>query len=204
MRRRQRRWMICVVAMCVGLLPTTASAGQRSWDELRQQVEMLRREEHYGEAIAAAKEALKVAEEAPNPDQLRVAAALNDLANLYRALADAAKTQYLQSTPLYERALALMEKNLGPNHSNVAITLNNLAALYVAQGEYGKAEAADQRALTIWESTLGFSHPNVGILLTDLAQAYSAEGKYKEAEAAYQRAVGILTSTLGSDHPLAV
>jgi tetratricopeptide (TPR) repeat protein len=82
--------------------------------------------------------------EALGPDDLRLAAALNDLGVFYyRANRDA------EAEPLHKRALEIQEKTLGPTHPDVVKTLFNLAALYYARDRYGDSEALLKRALDI-------------------------------------------------------
>jgi tetratricopeptide (TPR) repeat protein len=82
--------------------------------------------------------------EALAPDDLRLAAALNDLGVFYyRANRDA------EAEPLHKRALEIQEKTLGPTHPDVVKTLFNLAALYYARDRYGDSETLLKRALDI-------------------------------------------------------
>jgi tetratricopeptide (TPR) repeat protein len=91
--------------------------------------------------------------EAFGPDDLRLAAALNDLGVFYyRANRDA------EAEPLHKRALDIQEKMLGPAHPDVVKTLFNLAALYYARDRYGDSEVLLKRALDILrEARLGRS-----------------------------------------------
>ena len=59
-----------------------------------------------------------------------MATSLNNLAELYRA-----QGQYAKSEPLYQRALGIAEKALGPEHPNVATLRKNYAALVRAAGQ---------------------------------------------------------------------
>ena len=105
-------------------------------------------------AMAALEQRLKhvLAEaEASGPDDLRLAAALNDLGVFYyRSNRDA------EAEPLHKRALEIQEKTLGPAHPDVVKTLFNLAALYYARDRYGDSETLLKRALEILrEARLG-------------------------------------------------
>lgn len=98
-------------------------------------------------AMAALEERLRQAlaeAEALGPDDLRLAAALNDLGVFYyRADRDA------EAEPLHKRALEIQEKALGPTHPDVVKTLFNLAALYYARDRYRDSENLLKRALDI-------------------------------------------------------
>jgi tetratricopeptide (TPR) repeat protein len=80
------------------------------------------------------KRALEIEEKALGPDHPDVAAALNNLALLYKA-----QGRHADAEPLYKRALAIDEKTLGPDHPDLAVSLNNLADLYRTQGRYPEA-----------------------------------------------------------------
>jgi tetratricopeptide (TPR) repeat protein len=68
--------------------------------------------------------ALDIWEKALGPNHPDVAAALNNLAGLYRA-----QGAYERARPLFERALAVWEKALGPEHPDTKTARRNLAAL---------------------------------------------------------------------------
>ena len=73
-----------------------------------------------------------------------MAASLNNLAGLYRALGN-----YAEAEPLYKRAMAIREKALGPDHPDVAMSLENLAVLYRATNRINLAVPLEQRAAQI-------------------------------------------------------
>ena len=79
---------------------------------------------------------------------------MNNLAELYRTLGDAAKAE-----PLYNRAIGIWEGTYGPDHPNIAAGLSNLALLYSQKADYVHAEEVIQRALKIREKMLGPDHP---------------------------------------------
>lgn len=98
---------------------------------------------YYTDAEKAFLAALKEAERF-GPGDARLAASLNNLAELYRA-----QSRYVEAEPLHKRSLAVREKVLGPEHPDVAQSLNNLALVYHAQGRY--TDAAPLHRLR-WES----------------------------------------------------
>jgi CHAT domain-containing protein/Tfp pilus assembly protein PilF len=156
----------------------------------------LRRMGKYDEALPSSERALEIRERVLGPDHRDVAAALNNLAALYRYKGDYAKAE-----PLYQRALVIKEKALGPEHPDVAGSLNNLANLYYSKGDYAKAEPLYQRALVIWEKALGPEHPDVATSLHNLAGLYYSKGDYPKAEPLFERALAIKEKTLGPEHP---
>ncbi len=74
------------------------------------------------------------------PQDLRMAAWLNEEALLYHR-----QGKYAEAEPLYKRSLAIREKALGPKHPDVATSLNNLELLYQVQGKYAEAEPLYKR-----------------------------------------------------------
>jgi len=163
---------------------------------LNSQVIQLYQQGRYQEAIPLAKRALAIREKALGPEHPRVAASLNNLAALYKALGD-----YARAEPLYKRALAIREKVLGPEHPRVAESLNNLAVLYYSLGDHARAAPLFKRALAIREKALGPEHPYVATSLNNLARLYETLGDYARAEPLYKRALAIDEKVLGKDHP---
>ncbi len=97
----------------------------------------------YAEAEKQLEAALKEAE-AFGPDDVRLAASLNNLAELYRA-----QGRYADAEPLYKRALAIREKALGPEHPHVAQSLENYAGLLRETGRGTEAAKTEARAKAI-------------------------------------------------------
>ena len=202
MRALRISWLALFSVLCCARLSEAADA---SWEELKQRVESLYQHQRYSEAAAAAELALEVAESTFGPNDSRVAEALNNLANLYRASAEEAKAKYAQKAPLlYQRALAVTEASLGPNHPSVATIGNNLAKLYQTMGRNPEAERLYQRALRIREAEYGRRHPRVAEILTNLAELYAAQGRAEEARPLYVRAAEIYEAAFGADHPAVI
>ena len=163
---------------------------------LNQQALKLYEEGRYREAVPIAERALAIREKALGPEHPDVAASLNNLAELYKALGD-----YARAEPLYRRSLAIVEKALGPEQPDVATSLNNLAGLYRALGDYARAEPLYRRSLAIAEKALGPEQPDVATSLNNLAELYKALGDYAKAEPLYRRSLAIREKALGPEHP---
>ena len=119
---------------------------------------------HYRQALAFAKETLRLGEEELGPNHPTMAVLLDELGDRYRVLG-----RLTEAEPPYVRALAIREKALGSQHPDVAQSLNNLAALYRTQGRYAEAEPLYQRAIAIREEALGREHPDVATSLENYA-----------------------------------
>lgn len=155
------------------------------WESYITAAQQAYQQAEYAEAEMQLEAALKEAE-AFGPDDVRLAASLNNLALLYEARARDAEAE-----PFYKRSLAIDEKALGPEHPDVATSLNNLALIYDAQGRYGEAEPLYKRALAIWEKALGPEHPDVAKSLANHAALLRETDRDAEAEMLEARAKAI-------------
>ena len=156
----------------------------------------LERAGKFSEAMALAQKTLADAEKTRGPVHGDVAAALNNLGQVYGSLG-----QDSEAEPLYKRALAIFEKTGGLNSVDVAPTLNNLAALYQRQDRLADAEPLFRRALAIREKTLGASHPDTGQSLNNLATLYEKLGRHANSEPLFRRALAIYEKAGGPEHP---
>jgi tetratricopeptide (TPR) repeat protein len=106
-----------------------ALAQSSAVDELKKTIIELYGAGKFAEAVPLAQQALAIYEKTLGPHHPNVAAALNNLAELYRN-----QSRYAEAEPLYKRALAIWEKARGPDHPNVAAALNNLAGSTTTRG----------------------------------------------------------------------
>jgi tetratricopeptide (TPR) repeat protein len=174
----------------------SVQAQEDEWRRVTQEGNFLSQHGRYAEAMARAKQALRVAENSFGSDHPNVGMSLHNLARLYIDLG-----QYEQAAPLLKRSLAITEKALGPDHPDVGETLNYLANLYADQGRYAQAEQFLKRSLAINEKALGPEHPNVGTSLAYLASLYAKQGHYALAESLYMRSLSIKENALGPYDP---
>jgi Tetratricopeptide repeat len=93
---------------------------QRATDLLAEVSEHMRKGQ-YREAIAPAREALALREQALSPDHPDFASMLSELGGIREHEGD-----FAGARPLHERALAIYERRHGPNHPDVALALNRL------------------------------------------------------------------------------
>jgi CHAT domain-containing protein/Tfp pilus assembly protein PilF len=192
---------IGVVAALVGemlVAVSDVSSGQNlnEADALNKKGMELYRAGKYEEAIPLAQRVLAIREKALGPDHLKVAASLNNLAEVYRE-----QRRYTDAEPLIKRALAIREKALAPGHPDIANSLNNLAETYKSQGRYADAEPLFKRLVAIDEKTLGPDHPKFAASLFNLAQLYHEQSRYADAEPLFKRSLAIEEKALGPEHP---
>ena len=74
------------VLLCLSTPPVLAEGAGIEWDILNDEVLELYRTGKYDRSVVVAKKALEVAEQNVGPDHPSVAASLNNLAGLYRAM----------------------------------------------------------------------------------------------------------------------
>jgi CHAT domain-containing protein/Tfp pilus assembly protein PilF len=178
----------------------TAVQASQTEEEVRrlvEQINKLRTEAKYAEAIPLAERLIEIVEKAAGPEHAVVAQLLDGLAELYRMTQN-----FVRAEPLYQRALAIRQKILGPDHPDVAVSLNNFALLYIQKSDYSRAEPLLQRALSIHEKTAEVNQSDFAATLNNLAHLNQKKGEYSKAEALYIQSLAITEKTLGPNHPV--
>lgn len=192
------RGLLLSVLWVLALIPRSIAEElplQEQVDLLWQQCIEKHRQGLYAQARSDCQQVVDVLESSGSVPSL-LAAAQNNLAELFRTQGDYAKAE-----TLYLRSLRLLEKTLGPQHLDVASCLNNLAALYQTQGNLTKAEPLYLRSLQIREKELGPDHARVATSLNNLAELYHVQGAHTQAEPLYVRSLRIREKELGPNHP---
>lgn len=146
-------------------------------------------------ADAGFREVLAHVEEARDPDPVRIAFAVQDLA---RTAARRGATQDARDHTT--RSLALLEAELGPEHPELADGLIFAGSLANAEGDLEGSIALHRRALAIRETSYGIDHPAVAHALGPLAYALVMHGDLEEAIGLQRRELSILEAALGPDH----
>ena len=144
-------------------------------------------EARYDDALAAAKEASKLAAKDKADDPRLDVQILNSFGVIYyrqkkmdkaaSSLVQAAAVPFTPSHPL----------DVDPWQ-----ILNNLARVYQSTRQYDKAEDAYRSSLQLAEVRIGGTHPALSVVLVNLGSMYAAAGRYPEAEAAFQKSLTIL------------
>lgn len=196
---KHKAWNRLFIAATLVVIVISSSLGAQEGsiqeaNQLNAQAAELAGQGRYREAIPLAEHVVEILEKALGPEHMDTAAALSDLAWLYKA-----SGEYAKAEPLFKRALAIYEEVPGPEDPYTATALNNLAALYQVTGDYAKAEPLYQRALAIDEKVLGPEHPDTAASLTRLAGLYKVFGEYAKAEPLYQRALAIFEKVRGPE-----
>lgn len=144
-----RIFKIAAVIIILSSSASFAMPTEKDWQRLTDEALDLY---HYGnnkEAVSVAKEALKVAEEIFDPDDLKVAGSVDNLATY---LADAGNTK--EADKLYQRALSILRKKLPPDDRYLAIFMDYLAVFYdkIGKSEYAKELREEARAIRLKKS----------------------------------------------------
>jgi CHAT domain-containing protein/tetratricopeptide (TPR) repeat protein len=193
-----RNWLIGIVIFAGVSAYAIYASRMKDVNEingLNKQVATLREQGKHAESVELANRAVGLAEKAHGVDHPIVAAALANLAAVYRALA-----RYGEARRAFDRALAIRETALGPEHPDVATSLNDLALLHREQGRFSEALPMFRRSLAIREKALGPKHKEVATSLNNVALVLRALNRNDEAEPLYLRAISIIDTTLGPEH----
>jgi CHAT domain-containing protein/tetratricopeptide (TPR) repeat protein len=191
-----QRHKTCRISLLVGfaLLIALAFPARAADDAAQKQVEMLRSEGRYAEAITVMTRIIVENEDGPGLENPLGAALLNNLAELHYKLG-----RYAEAVPIYERALAIATRTGGANPAT-AITLRNLGTVYQLTRRPREAETMYQQSI---EMLARF--PNVTVQLAsslnNLATLYQDTGRRKEAEPLLDRVVKVYETALGRGHP---
>ena len=124
---------------------------------------------------------------------------ISDLLNnmgLYRM----GRASYVESEPLFRRALEIREQLFGGFFPTVATSLTHLAMSLDFQAKYVEAEQLYRRALVINETCFGDEHSAVATDLGNLALLLQSKGLYVEAEQLIRRALVISKQLFGEEH----
>ncbi len=165
-------------------------------DQLTDRVLELNQQTKYEEAIALSQRVVAIRERVLGGDHPQVAAALNNLAEMYKNRGD-----FSTASQFHERALKIKQRVLGENDLSTATSYLNLAEVYREMGKFERAEPLYKRAVTIYQARLGGDHPTLAQALNNLALLYDLIGNYPISESLYLRALAIREKALGIDHP---
>ena len=136
--------LLVVVGMGLRICPGAAQSDAEV-DALNRRAAELYQAKNFEEAMAAAQQALALAEARFAANDPRLSKLLSNLALINEVLNRAAEAE-----PLYRRALAIDEAASGPDHIAVGRTLSRLAQFCARQKRYAEAEGFYQRSVSLW------------------------------------------------------
>jgi CHAT domain-containing protein len=197
MNTRHRVILLAALALLASTCLSAPSSAQKGeTTALSAKITELSRAGKYSEALPLAQGQLQTLQKKYGPMHRDVAAALNNLAEIYGHQGSDAEAE-----PLLKRAIAILDKAVGLDSAEAAPELNNLAALYQRQERYAEAEPLFKRALAIREKSLGPDHPDLGQSLNNLATLYEKQGRHGDSEPLFKRALAIYEKAAGPQHP---
>lgn len=119
--------------------------------------------------------------------EAHVAAALNNLAELYRV-----QRNFSKAEPLYLEALKIITEALGQEHPSTGSALHNLGGFYLLQRDFDSAKEYYERALKAKGGALGQQHPEYAASLFHLAEVVKLQGSPLDAAALVRQSLSIL------------
>jgi tetratricopeptide (TPR) repeat protein len=164
--------------------------------DLLKQVEKLRSEKHFREAVPLAERCVAMRKRLLGDADVEYVNTVVWFGYLYNSNDD-----YARAEPLYRQALALRKQAPGEKHPDYAVSLNNLAEIYRSTGDYAKAEPLYRQAMEIYKQVGGERYPDYTTSLNNLAVLYDLMGDYAKAEPLYHRALELRQQVLGERHP---
>ena len=140
----------------------------------------------FAEALPLYERALELRQAVAGPNDPTLLPLLNNLALLYRDLADLNRARRTAA-----RAISIAESQGVVETADGAAGFRALGAVLEAQGRIAEAKVALRRAMAIDERVLGPDHPSTADTINELALAYRHEGQWNEAARLYRRALAI-------------
>ena len=131
-------------------------------------------------------------------DDPHVAAARNNLAELYRL-----QHRWDEAEALYTQAAAALERHYGTGHPAAATATHNLAGCKLARGDHRGAYAAYAAAAKKKAASLGKAHPDYAATLFHMAEAKRAGGDGASAVTLLEESVRVLDAAGQGESPAA-
>ncbi len=167
--------------------PTAANKATAQWRVYTDIARDLSSRGEHEEAGKYLRRALKEAQEGFGEDDPHVAAARNNLAELYRL-----QRRWDEAERLYEDAARALERHFGPSHPAAATAVHNLGGCKLARGDVRGAYAAYASAAKKKADALGTSHPDYAQTLFHMAEAKRAGGEHEACASLLERSVRVL------------
>ncbi len=147
---------------------------------------VLRREGKSLDALAAAKRARLLVEEALGPDSPGL---MNPLKA--QALVETELGRNDEALAALQRALRIGEAAFGPTHRKLVAVLTNLCIAQRELKQLDEAIASCRRSLSIDEKELGSGHPHLAFALNNLGNVLREKGQCGQALEAFVRALAL-------------
>ena len=186
------RSILAAILLALAALGASAEQGSAQKEaaeaeRLNAEVLKLYREGKYDEALPVAERVLELREKAFGGEDLKVAYALVNLANVRER-----RGEYKEAEPLFTRALAVAEKRGAAETDFAADVHTQLGLIRFDAGKFKEAEPYLQRTLEIKEKVHGAGSRRVVPALLNLADVNFLRNQPEEAHALLGRAFDIL------------
>lgn len=165
-------------------------------NDLGKQLESLRAEGRYAEAVTVLKRLIAATEAQSGLDNPMGAALLNNLGELHYKLG-----LYAEAIPYYERALSIADKTIKVDNPLTAVTKRNLAIVYQLQGRLGEVERLYTSSIAQLEKFMPATRIQLASTLNNLAIFYQDQGRLKDAEPILLRVLKTYQDGLPPGHP---
>ena len=128
--------------------------------------------------------ALEIAQSILQPDDLRMAALMDELSNIY-----VAQSRYQDAEALLRQSLTIREQALGEMHPLVAANLNDLSGFAMQGGRFDEAENLLKQALHIFKTSSDAASPETAMAMHNLGDFYTNQKRFTEADDLYRQAL---------------
>jgi len=152
--------------------------------------------DRFGEAEPFLEEALVLRRESAGDGDLKTAAALNALANVYTF-----QKRYEQAEPLYREAHEIHRRVFGDEDDETLVNLGNLGGLLYRLERYEEAEPLLAKSLGAVRRAYGPDSPHTLAGIGNLVRVYLKLGRPEEAEPLLRERLAILERTRGAGDP---
>ena len=148
------------------------------------------------EAMALCQKVLEIRQNAPNPDQTKIATALNDMGHLYRDLG-----KYQECFDYVWQAFEIRREVLQEDDPDLAMSYNNVGVAYSNLGKYQEELEYAKKALELRQRILPEDHPDLAMSYDNVGVTYHAMGECQQALKYKEQALEIRRRVLPPDHP---
>lgn len=162
----------------LGILQTSEAAPEQQVTLMQALSTNLRRQGRLDEAVAADREAVRLAERAFGADHFRTGEALIHLGDQVTDL----EADHAGAEALYRRGLALIERQFGESSLRLIHGLHSLGRLHAFTDRHADAERLFRRSLAIRVAATGPDHPLVADEMRVLAEQLARQGELDAAE----------------------
>ena len=189
-----RREVTPLDAPIAAAYPTAANKATAQWRVYTDIARDLSGRGEHEEAGKYLRRALKEAVAGFGKDDPHVAAARNNLAELYRL-----QRRWDEAERLYTDAARALEKHYGPGHPAAATAVHNLGGCKLARGDHVGAYKTYASAAEKKAASLGVQHPDYAQTLFHMAEAKRAGGEHEACAVLLERSVRVLDECGQSD-----